>query len=139
MIFFQINPKVLKDFLEILHRQSWRVQETFFYVKIPRLVASFNSFCNFFQRRIAIAFMDANPYLVFLVFNLVTRKPKQILLKLFYSSLIISFIIEGRKNRFRLTHFRPMFPFYIHWKRQKTEGYLTFSGGIETEHWPKMG
>ena len=32
-----------------------------------------------------------------------------------------------------LTHFRPMFPFYTPWKR-----FLTFSGGIEREHWPEM-
>ena len=30
-----------------------------------------------------------------------------------------------------LTHFRPMFPFYTPWRRQKTEGFLTFSGGIK--------
>ena len=24
------------------------------------------------------------------------------------------------------------------WKRQKTKGFLTFSGGIEMEHWAKM-
>ena len=112
MIFFQINPKVLKDFLEILHRQLLRVQETFFYVKIPRLVASFNSFCNFFQRRIAIAFMDANPYLVFLIFNLVTRKPKQILLKLFYSSLINNFFhYRGEKKPFSFNLFQANVPF----------------------------
>ena len=38
-----------------------------------------------------------------------------------------------------LTHFRSMFPFYTPWKRQKTFGFLTFSGGIESEHWPEMG
>ena len=26
-----------------------------------------------------------------------------------------------------------MFDFYTHWKRQKTQGFLTFSGGIEME------
>ena len=29
----------------------------------------------------------------------------------------------------RYTHSRPMFPFYSPWKRQKTWGFLTFSGG----------
>ena len=38
-----------------------------------------------------------------------------------------------------LTHFSPMFHFCIPWKRQKTEGFLTFSGGIEMEHWAKTG
>ena len=31
-----------------------------------------------------------------------------------------------------------MFHFYIPWKRQKTKGFLTFSGGIEMKHWTKM-
>ena len=38
-----------------------------------------------------------------------------------------------------LTHFRPMFHFYTPWKHQKTGGFLMFSGGIEMEHWLKMG
>ena len=38
-----------------------------------------------------------------------------------------------------LTHFRPVFPFYTRWKHQKTRGFVTFSGGIEGEHWPEMG
>ena len=29
--------------------------------------------------------------------------------------------------------------FYTLWKRQKTTGFLTFSGGIEMWHWSKMG
>ena len=29
--------------------------------------------------------------------------------------------------------------FYNPWKPQKTTGFLTFSGGIETWHWAKMG
>ena len=33
----------------------------------------------------------------------------------------------------------PMFHFYTPWKRQKTKGFLTFSGGIEMEHWHEMG
>ena len=32
---------------------------------------------------------------------------------------------------FHLTHFSPMSHFYIPWKRQKTYGFLTFSGVIE--------
>ena len=33
-----------------------------------------------------------------------------------------------------LIHFRPMFPFYILWKYQKTKGFLVFSGGIKWEY-----
>ena len=33
-----------------------------------------------------------------------------------------------------------MFHFYYTlWKRQKANGFLTFSGGTEIEHWVKMG
>ena len=38
-----------------------------------------------------------------------------------------------------LTHFSPVSHFYTSWKRQKTKGFLTFSGGIEMWHWTKMG
>ena len=38
-----------------------------------------------------------------------------------------------------LTHFSPVSHFYTLWKRQKTFGFLTFSGGIEMWHWTKMG
>ena len=38
-----------------------------------------------------------------------------------------------------LTHFSPISQFYTPWKRQKTFGFLTFSGGIEMWHWTKMG
>ena len=37
------------------------------------------------------------------------------------------------------THFSPIFHFYTLWKRQKTCGFLTFSGGIEMEYCSKMG
>ena len=37
-----------------------------------------------------------------------------------------------------LTHFSTMFHFYTPWKRQKTFGFLAFSGGIEMEHSVKM-
>ena len=43
------------------------------------------------------------------------------------------------ESNVELTHFRPMLLFYTPWKRQKTQGFLTFSGGIEKEHWPEMG
>ena len=44
-------------------------------------------------------------------------------------------ILSGRYS----TYLRPMFHLYAPWKPQKTTGFLTFPGGIEMEHWPKMG
>ena len=38
-----------------------------------------------------------------------------------------------------LTYCSLMFCFYTLWKRLKTKGFLTFSGGIEMEDWAKMG
>ena len=38
-----------------------------------------------------------------------------------------------------LTHFNPVSHFYTPWKRQKTFGFLTFSGGMEMWHWTKNG
>ena len=38
-----------------------------------------------------------------------------------------------------LTHFSPVSHFYTPWKRQKTFGFLTFSGAIEMWHCTKMG
>ena len=38
-----------------------------------------------------------------------------------------------------LTHFSPVSHFHVPWKRQKTKGFLKFSGGIEMWHWTKMG
>ena len=43
-----------------------------------------------------------------------------------------------RKPENELIHFNPIFHFYTPWKRQKTKGFLTFSRGIEMEHWTKM-
>ena len=42
-------------------------------------------------------------------------------------------------NSIRLTHFNLMFHFSTPSKRQKTFGFLTFSGGREMEHWAKIG
>ena len=36
-----------------------------------------------------------------------------------------------------LPYFSLMFHFYTSWKRQKSKGFLTFSGGIEMDHWLK--
>ena len=38
-----------------------------------------------------------------------------------------------------LTYFQPIFHFYTPWKHQKASGFRMFSGGIEVEHWLKMG
>ena len=38
-----------------------------------------------------------------------------------------------------LTHFSPMSYFNTPWKRQKTYGCLTFSGGVEMWYWTKIG
>ena len=37
------------------------------------------------------------------------------------------------------TQISPMFHFYTPWKRKKTKSFLTFLGGIEMEHWVKIG
>ena len=42
-------------------------------------------------------------------------------------------------NEVYLTHVRPSFHFYTAWNRQKNFRFLTFSRGIETKHWVKMG
>ena len=34
-------------------------------------------------------------------------------------------------------HFRSMFHLYALWKSHKTSGFMTFSGGVEIEHWPE--
>ena len=39
----------------------------------------------------------------------------------------------------KLTHFTQCSISKPIWKRHKTKGFLTFSGGIEMEHWAKMG
>ena len=48
--------------------------------------------------------------------------------------------LENSKWRiYFLTNFSPVSHLYTLWKRQKTKGFLTFSGGIEMWHWTKMG
>ena len=32
-----------------------------------------------------------------------------------------------------------LFHFYTPWKRQKSRSFLTFSGGVEMQHWHEMG
>ena len=50
------------------------------------------------------------------------------------SEFCVSFS-SRRLDRFRLTHFSPMFCFYTPWKRQKTFGFPTLSKAEEIEHW----
>ena len=38
-----------------------------------------------------------------------------------------------------LIHYSPVFSFSISRQRQQTKYFLMFSGGIETDHWAKMG
>ena len=42
-------------------------------------------------------------------------------------------------NEIIQTHFMTIFHFCTPWKRQKTRGLLTLSGGIEMENWRNMG
>ena len=44
------------------------------------------------------------------------------------------FQLKMKKNN---KPFQQMFHFYTPWKRQKTRDFWSFSGGIETERWPK--
>ena len=50
---------------------------------------------------------------------------------------ILHFFLASHSNS--LTHFSPMSHFCTPWKRQKSLGFLTFSGGIAMCHWTKMG
>ena len=68
---------------------------------------------------------------------------------LFFSKSHKQSSLTGLENVYRLkqkviifkalTHSQPIFHFYSPWKQQKTGGFLMFSGGIEVEHWLKMG
>ena len=49
-----------------------------------------------------------------------------------------SMLLRTRPRGVILTHFNPVLHLYIPWKRQKTFGVLTFSGGIEMEQKAKM-
>ena len=53
--------------------------------------------------------------------------------------LITVQVVPVSANISGLTHFSPVSHFYTPWKRQKTKGFLTLSGGIEMWHWTKMG
>ena len=68
-------------------------------------------------------------------------KIKLLLIKLDENSWKIYFQLQSLPSAEKfipLTHFSPMSHFYTPRKRQKTIGFLTFSGGIEKLHWTKM-
>ena len=50
-----------------------------------------------------------------------------------------NYMVKINYRSIGLNHFSLMLNFYTPWKRQKTFGFLTFSGGIEMKHWAKMG
>ena len=50
---------------------------------------------------------------------------------LFISYLNLFLFLTELKTFLYLTHFSPVSHFYSPWKRQKTFGFLTFSGAIE--------
>ena len=52
------------------------------------------------------------------------------------SSIHLILKLQKWRIKLALTHFSPVWHFYTPWKRQKTFGFLTFSGGIEM--WPKV-
>ena len=45
----------------------------------------------------------------------------------------------GIEKKVWLSNILPKFHFNTSWKREKTSDFLTISGGIEIEHWCKMG
>ena len=49
------------------------------------------------------------------------------------------FYCDDLNQKFRLTHFQPMFHFYTPWKHQKSSRFLMFSEGIKMEHFLKIG
>ena len=60
---------------------------------------------------------------------------------IFFVSCRIKFYLQSLTDfgNATLMNFEPTFHFYSPWKRQKTRSFLTFSGGIEMEHWLDMG
>ena len=58
---------------------------------------------------------------------------------IYFSKLTDTMSVETNESRgTRLTHFSQVSHFYTPWKRQKTKGFLKFSGGIEMWHLTKM-
>ena len=55
------------------------------------------------------------------------------------SSFIIDACFTSRYVLQCLTHFSPVFYFYTPEKRQKAQGFMKYSGGIEMKQWAKMG
>ena len=55
------------------------------------------------------------------------------------SKFVVQFTTTGSKSwNIQAILALEMFHFYTAWKRQKTFGFLTFSGGVEFEHWARM-
>ena len=58
---------------------------------------------------------------------------------IFCAVLVEHAILQLNEITKALTHFKAMFHFYTAWKRRKSLGFLTFSGGIKMEYWFEMG
>ena len=78
--------------------------------------------------------------------KVVTKTTRMILTQLDTLNSLLSCNIEDEiavhyfhSTSYKVTHCSPVSHFYTLWKRQKTFGFLTFSGGIEMWHWTKMG
>ena len=52
--------------------------------------------------------------------------------------ILMMVILAQIVSNVNLTHSRPMFPSYTPWKSRKSSYFLTFSRGIERQHWPEM-
>ena len=53
----------------------------------------------------------------------------------FFEKVLLSPVENMAVKTAALTYFKLIFHFYSSWKRQKTSGFPTFSGGTEIEHW----
>ena len=72
------------------------------------------------------------------IFHMLLCSQKRFFLAIFNTSVIVmesDFTVIQKA----LTCFMPLVSFYTYWKRRKTCGFLTFSGGIEKGQWHKIG
>ena len=53
-------------------------------------------------------------------------------------STLVLIPLDARRKLRTLTHFSSVVDFYTPWKTSETFRFLTFSGGVEMEHWAKM-
>ena len=89
-----------------------------------------------------ISYINVTEVLLFYMIHLMRRKR-------FHTTIMIFPLIDrdwaenckklSRWMDFSLTHFSPLSHLHTPWKRLKTFGSLTFSGGVEMWHWTKMG